>query len=81
MNGASGATGYLTEEKEVAPMKRVLLLMAVAAMMAAMMIGTGPAFAQGDTGGGGHSDIGPRCLASLGSILRSDAFYEILVKH
>ena len=58
-------------------MKRVLLLMAVAAMM----IRTGPAFAQGDTGGGGHSDIGARCLASLGSILRSDAFYEILVKH
>jgi len=45
MDRASGATGYLTE-KEVALMKRILLVMSVAALMAAMLaLMAVPAFA------------------------------------
>jgi len=46
VNRASGATGY-HEDKEVALMKRILMVLSVAALMGAMIVATAvPAFAQ-----------------------------------
>ncbi len=61
-DGASGATGYLAS-KEVALMRRILLLLTVALVMAAMMVASAmPAFAHNagpcfEGGEPGHSEF------------------------